>query len=106
MSLREVKSPLAPKMTIEHGSITLRPVSKRQTNNSSNGSGCSMASEGDGVAAGDQPFFRTAGANDDECNQLTQSAKTQKRKEPEFSLRLRVKLARFDLRFFWRLITW
>src|SRR5437588_3795831 len=43
MSLREVKSPLAPKITIEQGSMILRPRSRRQINNSSSVSGCSMA---------------------------------------------------------------
>src|ERR1035438_2478364 len=36
MSLRAVRSPLAPKMMMEHGSTTLRPSSRRQTINSSN----------------------------------------------------------------------
>ena|SRR5207302_822089 len=42
MSLRAVKSPLAPNMTMAHGSTTFRPNSNRQVNNSSKGSACSI----------------------------------------------------------------
>src|SRR2546430_6597363 len=42
MSLRAVKSPLAPKMTMAHGSTALRPNSSRQVNNSSKWSACSI----------------------------------------------------------------
>lgn len=42
MSFRAVRSPLAPKMTMEQGSTGLRPKSKRQVSNSSNGSKRSM----------------------------------------------------------------
>src|SRR5437762_6767808 len=42
MSLRAVKSPLAPKMTMVQGSTALRPKSRRQVNNSSKCSACSI----------------------------------------------------------------
>src|SRR5439155_25998202 len=42
MSLRAVKSPLAPKMTMAHGSTAFRPNSSRQVNNSSRWSVCSI----------------------------------------------------------------
>src|SRR2546427_3988003 len=42
MSLRAVKSPLAPKMTMVQGSTALRPESRRQVSNSSTWSVCSI----------------------------------------------------------------
>src|SRR6266850_2206458 len=47
MSFRAVRSPLAPKITSEHGSRTLRAKSSRHVSNSSKGSGCSMREDND-----------------------------------------------------------
>src|SRR5947207_12534302 len=52
MSLRAVKSPLAPKMTMVQGSTALRTKSSRQVNNSSKWSACSIIGDsGEPVAA-------------------------------------------------------
>src|SRR6266516_7705214 len=62
MSLRAVKSPLAPKMTMVQGSTALRPESRRQVSNSSTWSVCSIEPDNGEQVAEIQQIFLSLGA--------------------------------------------